>query len=140
MVLFNRLQSPTGTSITFASWNVRGLGKSSKLNRVLSHLDSLRVKVAYLQETHLKKSDHTKIRRQVAQSYHSLFNSRSRGTAILIHKSLQFTPSVIIADPQGRYIIATGCFANTPVILANLYAPNWDNDKFFSDLLYSLPN
>lgn len=141
MVPLNKLQSPTGTSITFASWNVRGLGKPTKLNKVLSHLDSLGVKVAYLQETHLKKSDHTKIRRRwVAQSYHSLFNSRSRGTAILIHKSLQFTPSDIIADPLGRYIIVTGCIVNTPVILANLYAPNWDNDTFFSELLYSLPN
>lgn len=141
MVLLRRLQSPIGTSITFASWNVRGLGKPTKLNKVLSHLDSLGAKVVYLQETHLKKSDHMKIRRcWVAQSYHSLFNSRSRGTAILIHKSLQFTPSDIIADPQGRYIIVTGCIVNTPVILANLYAPNWDNDNFFSDLLYSLPN
>lgn len=141
MVLPNRLLSPTGTSITFASWNVRGLGKPTKLNKVLSHLDSLGVKVAYLQDTHLNKSDHMKVRRHwVGQSYHSLFNSRSRGTAILIHKSLQFTLSDIIADPQGRYIIVTGCIVNTPVILANLYAPNWDNDIFFSDLLYSLPN
>ncbi len=141
MVFSSSLQSPIGTSVTFASWNVRGLGKPTKLNKVLSHLDSLGAKVAYLQETHLNMSDHMKIcRGWVAQSYHSLFNSRARGTAILIHRSLQFTPSDIIADPQGHYIIVTGCIVNTPVILANLYAPSWDNDKFFSDLLCSLSN
>lgn len=53
MVLPSRLQSPIGTSITFASLNVRGLGKPTKLNKVLSHLDSLGANV-YLQETHLK--------------------------------------------------------------------------------------
>lgn len=130
-----------GSSLTFASWNVRGLGKPTKINKVLSHLDSLGVKIAYLQETHLKTSDHMKIRRSwVAQSYHSLFNSKARGTAILIHKSLQFTASNVTADPGGRYVVVTGLIANIPIILANVYAPNWDNDKFFSDFLYNLPN
>lgn len=44
------------------------------------------------------------------------------------------------ADSLGCYIIATGLFVNRPVILANLYVPNWDNDQFFPDLLYSLHN
>lgn len=76
MASFSGLQNPIGTSIRFVSWNLHGLGKPTKINKVLSHLD-------------------TKIRRRwVAQLYHSLFNSRARGT--LIHKSQQFTPSDII--------------------------------------------
>lgn len=55
MASFSRLQNPTGTSIPFVSWNVRGLRKPTKINKILSHLDSLGAKVAHLQESHLKK-------------------------------------------------------------------------------------
>ena len=68
--------------ISFVSWNVRGLGKPTKLNKVLSHLDNLGAQIAFIQETHLNVSDHTKVRRRwVSQSFHSLFNSKARGVA-----------------------------------------------------------
>lgn len=39
--------------INFASWNVKGLGRPSKLNKVLAHLDSMHIQIAFLQETRL---------------------------------------------------------------------------------------
>lgn len=69
-----------GRPITFLSWNVRGLGKSIKLNKVLSHLDNLGAEIAFIQETHLNSSDHVKIqRRWVSQAFHSMFNSKAEG-------------------------------------------------------------
>lgn len=66
--------------ITFASWNVRGLGKSTKLNKVLSHLDNLGAQIAFNQETHLNISDNARIRRRwVSQSFHSIFESKAVG-------------------------------------------------------------
>uniref|UniRef100_A0AAQ5XER2 exodeoxyribonuclease III n=1 Tax=Amphiprion ocellaris TaxID=80972 RepID=A0AAQ5XER2_AMPOC len=107
-----------------------------KCNKILSHLHHLKGNVVFLQETHLKNSDHQRLKRSwVGQIFHSKFNSRARGTAILIDKNTPFIVSNTITDSNGRYIIVTGSLYNTPLILANIYAPNWDNHKFYSDLL-----
>lgn len=127
--------------INFASWNVKGLGRPTKLNKVLAHLNTLHVQIAFLQETHLSVSEQMKLRRSwVSQSFHSLFNSRARGVAIIIHKNVMFTASDVIADRGGRYVIVTGTLFNTPVILANVYAPNYDDEGFFVKFLSSIPN
>lgn len=130
-----------GRPITFVSWNVRGLGKPTKLNKVLSHLDILGAQIAFIQETHLTISDHTKIRKRwVSQSFHSLFNNKARGVAILIHHSAPFIPSNIIADRNGRHVIISGMLYETPLMLANVYAPNHHDEQFFVNLFYSLPS
>ena len=127
--------------ISFVSWNVRGLGKPTKLNKVLSHLDNLGAQIAFIQETHLNVSDHTKVRRRwVSQSFHSLFNSKARGVAILIHHSVPFVASNVIADRNGRYVIVTGTLYETPLILANVYGPNHDDEQFFVKFFSTLPN
>ncbi len=59
-----------------------------------------------------------------------LFSSRARGVAILIHKDIYFNPSDVLADRNGRYIIVSGLLFNTPVVLANIYAPNFDDHNF----------
>ncbi len=67
------------------------------------------------------------------------FSQRARGAAIIIRKSVQFELVTSIADLNGRFVIVTGKLYNTSVIIASVYAPNWDNDNwdhFFS----SLPN
>src|SRR4029434_9070315 len=90
--------------ISFVSWNVRGLGKPTKLNKVLSHLDNLGAQIAFIQETHLNVSDHTKVRRRwVSQSFHSIFNSKATGVAIFIHHSVPFVASNVIVDRNGHY-------------------------------------
>lgn len=72
--------------------------------------------------------------------FHSSFNSKSRGTAIIINKNVPFTASDIIADSNVRYVIVTGEMYNVPVTLANIYAPNFDDEKFIAAVLASLPN
>ncbi len=72
--------------------------------------------------------------------FHSNFNSRARGTAIVIHKRVNFSPSQIIADPDGRYVIVVGNLVHTSVVLVNIYAPNWVNPIFFTSLFSSIPN
>lgn len=77
-------------------------------------------------------TDHTRLRKNwIGQIYHSTFQAKARGTAILIHKSVPFICSSVLADPNGRYIIVTGKIHNIPLILANIYAPNWDDCNFF---------
>lgn len=57
---------------------------------------------------------------------HSSFKSKSRGEAILLHKSLPFLHS----DPNGRLTNATGQIHNICLVLANVYAPNQGDDAF----------
>lgn len=131
----------SGGSLTFTSWNVKGLNALVKLNKVLGHLKQLDSKIAFLQETHLTVTDHRKLcKGWVGQMYHSSFGGRSRGAAILIHKSVPFSATKTISDPYGRYVIVVGRIHNTPLILANVYGPNWDNDAFFRKFLFSLPD
>ena len=134
--------SPTlqfgGHTLKFTSWNVKGLNQPVKRSKVLHHLQSMGTHIAFLQETHLKTDNHSLLhKRWVGQMYHSHFSCKARGTAILIHKSVPFTLSSTKLDKNGRYIIVTGNLYNKPVILANVYAPNWDDEHFFKSFLSS---
>ncbi len=108
---------------------------------MLNHLKYLNTKIAFLQETLLKPSDHLKLRwGWVGQSYHSSFSSKARGAAIIIHKSVPFSVSKVISDPNGRFIIITGKISGKNLILANIYGPNWDNPEFFRKTFSLIPN
>ncbi len=67
----------------------------------------------------------------MGQTYHSSFQGKSRGTAILLHKSVPFVHSSTVSDSNGRFVIVVGQILNTRVVLANIYAPNYDDDAFF---------
>lgn len=95
----------------------------------------------YLQETHFKPSVFSRLRNGwIGHAYYSSFHSKSRGVAILIHKSVPFTFSQMVSDPNGRYLIVTGKIYETPVLLVNVYAPNWDDVNFFRQLFSNLPD
>lgn len=127
-------KSPGGSKVRFISWNVKGLNSPIKIGRIFAHLKKLKSEIIYLQETHLRIVDHLRIRKSwVGQG-------KARGTAILIHKSIQFTASASIADPQGRYVVVSGILYNVPVILVNVYAPNWDDVSFINKLVSLLPD
>ena len=59
---------------------------------------------------------------------------------ILIHKSVPFAASETIADPNGRFVIVVGRLHTSPVILACVYAPNWDDFQFMYKFLSSIPH
>lgn len=112
-----------------------------KCSRVFSHLKTLSSDIIFLQETHLRTSDHIRLRKQwIGQVYHSSFNNKSRATAILIHKRVMFLAGQVISDPEGRFVIVGGVLFHTPVVLVNVNAPNWDNPTFMSMLFSKIPN
>lgn len=130
-----------GSAVRFTSWNVKGLRGLVKRTRIFAHLKKLNTGIAFLQETHMVTADHNKLRKSwVGQVYHSNFNTRARGTAIIFHKNIQFTLTESISDPQGRFIILTGLLYYIPVILACVYAPNWDDVSFVNKLISALPS
>uniref|UniRef100_A0AAR2JMC4 exodeoxyribonuclease III n=1 Tax=Pygocentrus nattereri TaxID=42514 RepID=A0AAR2JMC4_PYGNA len=124
--------SRKGLGLTFTSWNVRGVNDPVKRRKVLTHLKSLSSDVIFLQETHLKRDFHIRLRfNWVGQVYHSSFSAKARGVAILIRKGVLFKHHSTIADKQGRYIIVTGELQSIPVTLLNVYGPNYDSPDFF---------
>lgn len=85
--------------------------------------------------------DHVRlIKPWIGKLFHSNFNSRARGTPIIMHKQVNFSPSHIIADSEGRYVIAVGKLFDISVLFVNIYAPNWDNPRFFTSDFSSIPN
>ena len=112
-----------------------------KRARIFAHLKLLKCEVAFLQETHLMVKDHIRLKKLwVDQIFHSSFNSRSRGAAIIIHKKTLFNATDIISDPHGRFIIVSGSLYHKPVLLVNVYAPNWDDEKFIEKVTSSIPD
>ena len=96
-----------------------------KCSRIFNHLKNSKADIIFLQETHLKTADQVRLHNPwISQVFHSKFNARARGVAILVNKKTQFMPSNIIADQNGRYIIVTGTLYQTPVLLVNVYTPN----------------
>lgn len=96
--------------------------------------------IAFLQETHLYKTDHFRLKCEwVGQLYHSNFNSKSRSTAILIEKNIPFEALMVEADSTGRYVIVVGKLYNLSVVLSNVYAPNYDDSLFFTNIFSRLP-
>lgn len=54
----------------------------------------------FLQETHLRASEYTKLKKAwIGQLFCSKNEDRVRGTAILIRKGIPFIPSQTVCDP-----------------------------------------
>lgn len=78
-------------NLRFISWNLKGVNQSAKLDKVMIYLRQLRADIFFLQETHLRFSEVTRIRRPwKGDVFHSKYSARARGAAILIHKSVPF--------------------------------------------------
>ncbi len=74
----------------------------------------------------------------MGQVFHSSFNSKSRGVAILLHKRLPFTLEKCIKDSEGRYVIISGFVYGERLTLGCIYSPNIFEASFYSKLLADL--
>lgn len=103
MPIQNDLNTREGRrGVTLASWNVRGLNNPIKRGKIFAHLKSLAPDLIFLQETHLKKDSHIRLRcKWINNVYHSSFNFKARGTAIMIRKGVPFIHKDTISDKEG---------------------------------------
>lgn len=74
-----------------------------------------------------------------SQIYQSLFSTRARGVAI-IKKNALFDQRCTVRNPNGRFITVSGTFNCVPVMLINVYGPNFDNPAFFQTVLNRIPD
>lgn len=132
-----RMVSP----LNLLSWNVKGLNHPVKRRRVFSHIKQFGTAIAFLQETHIRGSDNSRLlSRWAGQHFHSTFQAKARGVSILINHNIPFELHNVISDTNGRYIIVSGKLYNTKVALANVYAPNVDDVDFLKGFFSSLPD
>ena len=131
----------TGSSVRFLSWHIKGMGSPIKRLRIFSHLKRLKADLVFLQETHMSTKDQVRFKCPwVSEVFHSDFNSKARGVAILIGKSIQFSASKVISNKNRRYLIVTGTLFHIPILLVNIYAPNFDDPHFMNKLFGCLPS
>ncbi len=127
--------------IHFLSLNAKGMNTWLKRQKIWSYLQQLKSDIIFLQETHLKNNHVNYLKRGwVGQVFHSQFNAKARGTAILIHKDIPFQAKEVVTDNNGRYVIVSGQLFASLVIMINIYAPNYDDGNFFDKLFSTIPS
>lgn len=128
-------------SITFVSWNCRGLGGALKKGKVFSHLKSLSADIIFLQETHIPPTEQGRLRSQwISHVYQSSFSTNARGVAILVRKTVPFIFKSMSTDPSGRFVLVVGTINSIPLALLNIYAPNADYPEFFCKMFDLIAN
>ncbi|XDV28526.1 hypothetical protein PO909_031812 [Leuciscus waleckii] len=127
------------SDLKVVSLNVKGINHVIKRQKILSFLKKERCQIAFLQETHLSDLEHIKLRRSwVGQVFYSSYNSKSRGVAILLHRSLPFTLDKTISDKEGRYVLLSGYLYGEHVVFGCIYAPTIYEASFIPQLISDL--
>ena len=118
------------------SYNVKGIINPIKREKILTQLKKLNCSIGLLQETHLNEVEHKKLRGDwVAQIFYaSCSNSRRRGVASLISRSISFAFQREVKDKEGRYILIIGTVGGVELTIVNIYAPNEDDPTFFKEV------
>lgn len=113
----------------------RGLNNPPKRAKIFSHLRDLNADILFKQETHIKHTEASKLWCSwTGQIFQSTFSAKARGVAILIKNNIPFQHISTKSDPNGPFIIVTGKILTVYVTLLILYAPNFDNAGFFSEV------
>lgn len=67
----------------------------------------------------------------VEHVFHSSFNSKKQGVAILVHKKLKFVLLKEHKDKEGRVVCIESVIIGKKMNLCNIYTPNEDDPVFF---------
>lgn len=103
---------------------------SVKHNTVLIHLFLKKLKASFVFPQKNLSLISILLKKRLGVASLSHFQLKSRGCGILVHKSTPFAVSQVIEDHKGRYVILPGTLFSTPIIPANVCAPNYDDVTF----------
>lgn len=122
--------------IKILSLNVNGLGNPVKRAKIMTKLKKEKTQINFLQETHLTKAEHEKLKKFGYKNtfYSSYTNARKRGVAILMSNVIKFECIKEIKDKEGTYIIVKGKIDQIIITLVNIYAPPGSNKDYFKSL------
>ena len=121
------------------SLNCRGLRNHEKRTTLFRIAKELRAQIILLQETHFIQNDIDELRIQWGKNmYHSYGTNRARGTSILVSDDCNENVQELYVDDEGRVVVIEIVKGNLELALANVYAPNVDDPKFFSNVINTL--
>ena len=130
-------------NIQVITWNVKGLLDRIKRGAVLRSLKRLGPSVVMLQETHLLGTKCNFLGRLgFDRVFHAGYTRGSGGVAILLKKTLPFTPIGQRADLQGRFLAVWGLVEGSPYNLVSVYVPPQSHTatlKALTEVILSLP-
>lgn len=111
-------------TLRICTWNVKGIHNPIKRKKVMSYIRKNKIGIALLQETHLDKQEHLKLKQGgYNQVFFSSFSSKSRGVAVLISKNIPLNVVKLIEDDRGRFVIINGTLFGNSISLFNIYFP-----------------
>lgn len=130
----------TKQEIKVLSLNVNGLGNPVKRAKTMTKLKKEKSHINFLQETHLSKAEHEKLKKFGFKNtfYSSHTNTRKRGVAILLSNVIKFECIKEKRHKEGTYIIVKGKTGEITVTLVNIYAPPGSNKEFYKSLFDSI--
>lgn len=121
--------------LNFASFNCAGIRDNIKRRAIFNFLKFKNYSVIFLQETHSSVDCISLWEKEWGSScFFCHGTNNSRGTAILLSKSLKCKIHDIILDPNGRYIIIQMIIGEYVLGLASIYANVQGCPEFFRDL------
>lgn len=106
--------------------NVRGLNATRKRKSIFRWLHNNHFQVCFLQETY-SSFENERIWNAEWGNSSSVFShgtKHSRGVAVLFSNNCSIQVQNSFIDKNGRYIILDAIINNCPVVLANIYSPN----------------
>ena len=93
-------------TINLLSLNTQGLADYKKRRDVFQYLKQKNPSIVMLQDTHFRKSIENQIRTEWGfECYFASHNSQSRGVAILMNNTFQFSVTKTIKDPNGNFFL-----------------------------------
>ena len=122
--------------VKIISNNVRGLQSQMKRRKIFHHFNTLPdAAIILLQETHSTPKIEKQWRSEWGgQVYFNHGSNDSKGVCILIKNNVDFEIQKVTRDTEGRFIQVCGMLQNKSVSISNVYGPNRDDVKFFTDI------
>lgn len=122
-----------GRPIRVASFNVNGILHEIKRGKILSKLRREKIQIAFLQETHLSDTEHSKLNKMgfkyiYSSSYKSVYH---RGVAILLSNHIEYEYISEFKDKEGRFVLIVGKMNG---ILTTLFIPLRSDWAFYQKI------
>lgn len=121
--------------ITIFSQNCQGLANPKKRRAMFRHVRTKKYNIVCLQDVHIQSQQESYIKAEWGyDAYFSSFNSCSRGVMILLNNNFEHKVEKVITDINGNYLMLDINIQGQNFILVNVYGPNEDKPKFYTEL------
>ena len=123
-------------NIKLLSANCQGLGNIDKRMDVLNYFEHLNCDIFCLQDTHWTEKDCQKIKNHwPGEVILNGFKSNSRGVAILMKKTFEYSILDTYSDNSGNLLTVDLKTNEMTFKIINIYAPNSDTPSFFQKVM-----